>query len=434
MKTTDHSLDAEEAVIAAVLMSAGAFDEVASVINADDFYSESNRILWQTFTELSDKGVPQDVTTVVDHLRRKDLLKKVGGASEVSRLTDSLADVANAAWYAGIVRDMATSRRMAKMLREVAQCNDPNDAIDQAQTALDSIAAKQIGATSAPISEAAQRVRERAKSLAERRTKVLGVKTGFSGLDDIIVTLAPKQLYILAARPSLGKTALACNIVTDVTVRQKGAVLFVSLEMGQDELTERIMAQMMGIDTQRFMKGTFDLAGVPNDLEKIDDAVGILSDAKLYIDDRSVLTTTELRTLARKVQSTQGLDLIVVDYLQLMVGPGSTPNEVYGNISRTLKGIAKDLNVAVLALCQMSRLAEHEDRMERPRLSDLRDSGRIEQDADKVIFLVRDRDNTPGIAQAQIAKNRQGPSGDVPLRFNQDFGSFVDGSWEDFVE
>lgn len=433
MKTTDHSPDAEGAVITAVLDQPGVFDEVAPLIDAGDFYSEAHHIIWQAFVELSDLGVPQDCTTVIDHLRKKDLLTRVGGASAIAALGDQFPDSHNARWYAATVRDMATSRRLAKMLREAARETDPNVAIEGVQTALDSIASKQAGDTGVPVSVAAQAVLDRAVALAEKRIKVQGVKTGYAELDRLIVTLAPKQLYILAARPSLGKTALALNIAGDVAINQKKSVLFVSLEMGREELTQRIISQMMQIDTQRFLHGSFDLTSVPNDLERIEDAAHILSNTAMFIDDRSIITTTELRTLARKVQATQGLDLIIVDYLQLMTGPGATPNEVYGTITRNLKGIGKDLSVPVLALSQLSRLIEHEDRLDRPRMADLRDSGRIEQDADKVMFLVRDRESTPHLAQLQIAKNRQGPCGDVPLRFAQDYGSFTNGDWADFV-
>jgi replicative DNA helicase len=269
--------------------------------------------------------------------------------------------------------------------------------------------------------------------LSRGEAHIRGYKSGLTGVDNYITTIHPQRLIILAARPSVGKTTLACNIGMSVAKRG-GTVLFVSLEMAREELTEKMLATEAEVDTRSYQSGKFDLAGVPNDIERTEDAANLFVDRKMIIDDRSSMNAVQLRGLIRKVKSRYGCDLVIVDYLQLMQGRGKNNNDIYGEISRAMKCIAKDLDVPIIALSQMSRAVESEGRTERPRLSDLRDSGRLEQDADQVWFLVRDKENSPRVAQLQIAKHRQGPIGDVPLRFDPGHSLFTDGEWADHVE
>jgi replicative DNA helicase len=426
------NLDAEGAVLGAVLLDPGALAEVADRLTAEDFYSESNRLIWQTVCDMTEEGGSPDLLTVTNRLRSTGLIERAGGAAYVSSLVDVLPAVSAAPQYADIVREMSLGRKLQRIIASASHCESAADIMETLQAGLDGIS-RDEGDSSARLADIAAIVVEHAGLLATGKRSIQGVATGIEGIDRYITTLHPGELYILAARPSIGKTSLACTIAANVT-RRGGRVLFVSLEMAKSELVEKLIAAEADIDTRSFRTGKFNLSGAPNDIERAHDVALQFRDWDMVIDDRSTLTAASLRALSRRVQSRRQPDLIVIDYLQLMTGAGQNKNDMIGNISRSLKNLSKDLKVPVLCLSQLSRLHELEGRGMRPRLSDLRDSGAIEQDADKVIFLVRDKEDKPRVAQAQIAKNRQGPIGDAPLDFNPAVGRFTDGKWEDWVE
>ena len=431
MGISSHNREAEAAVIGAVLIDHTVLPEIADKLVAEDFYVEAHKIAWGAITALESRGSVPDLVTVTDYLRDAGKLKTAGGASTLSSLVDSTPAVANVKHYAEIVKRDSTSRNISRLLMDVQAEDDPDAAVDLLQAGIDSMSG-QDARTTVSLGDVAALVADRARRMSQGRELVRGRPSGFLGIDRYITTLHPGELYIIAARPSVGKTSLACNIAANVA-KKGGRVLFVSLEMTSRELAERLVAAQAEVDTRSFRSGEFNLDGIPNDIERAEDTAKVFLDWDITIDDRSGATAQQIRALARRVNGRGKLDLIVVDYLQLMDGPGNTKNEVIGNISRAMKRLAKDLDVPVILLSQLSRLLEVEGRTHRPRLSDLRDSGSIEQDADKVIFIVRDKNETPRIAQVQIAKNRQGPIGDAPLNFNPQISLFEDGSWEDHV-
>lgn len=433
MNVSDSNQSAEMAVIAAVMVDPSVLPEVVDLLVPDDFYTEANRIVWQAILDLDLAGSSPDLVTVTNALSETGQLKKVGGASALAASVDTLPDVSHARHYATIVRDMSASRSLAVAVNRAMHANRVSDAMEIIQSAVDRISEGDGARTTSTLAEVAGEVAARARSLAEGRSSIRGFKTGFAGIDRLLTTLHPGRLILLAARPSLGKTTLACNIVMNVAAKG-GNVLFASLEMSRKELAEKMIAAESGVDTRSFQSGRFNMEGAPNDVELIEDMAKVFIDRNVFIDDRSAMTASQLRALIRKTKAAHGLDLVVVDYLQLMQGQGKNNNDIYGEISRAMKCMAKDLDVPILALSQLSRSPESEGRLHRPRLSDLRDSGRLEQDADVVMFIVRDKDDAPRIAQVQVAKHRQGPVGDAPLRFDPNASLFTDGEWSDFVE
>ena len=432
MQVSDHNQDAEAALIGAVLIDTSALGEVIDIITSEDFYSEANQTVWKSIEEISSSGKAADVVTVTNKLRSDGKLEVCGGACGISHYVDTLPDVANVKSYAEIVKEFSATRKIAVLLQRAKNFSGAEDALEFIQTGVDRITEKSESNTTCSIGPVSIDVAERAEGLATGKIQIRGYPSGFAGIDRLINTLHPGRLIFLAARPAMGKTTLACNIAMNVAAA-KGTVLFVSLEMSRQELTEKMISTQAGVDSRSFQSGRFNMMGAPNDIELIDDAAKVFQQRRLIIDDRSGMGITQLRALVRKTKQVHGCDLVVVDYLQLMHGPGKTSNEIYGEISRGMKCLAKDLDVPVLSLSQLSRSPEAEGRLERPRLSDLRDSGRLEQDADQVMFLVRKINETPRVAQLQLAKNRHGPIGDAPLRFNPNASQFTDGSWEDLV-
>jgi len=419
-----------------VLLDPAILPEVADLLTAEDFYSDQHKTVWECIMELEASGIHADMVTVTDRLRSTGRLSRVGGAAALSQMTDVLPSFSQARDYAGIVRDDSTSRKIGAIIirsKSMAESGaSSSEVLDFIQTGLDELSSTEAS-TVGKLHDIASEIAARSKDMVGGRVGVEGVSTGLQGLDRYITTLHPGELYILAARPSVGKTSLAITITANVA-RDGGRVLFLSLEMTKRELGEKLIAIEADVDTRSFRTGKFNMDGTPNDLERTEDAAKVFVDWDVTIDDRAGLSAQQARATARKVQAGGKLDLVVIDYLQLMSGPGKTKNESVEAISKAMKNLAKDLKVPVIVLSQLSRTCVIEGREMRPRLSDLRDSGSIEQDADKVIFLVRDKENKPRIAQAQIAKNRQGPIGDLPLNFNPAVSLFTDGSWEDWVK
>lgn len=431
MNISANNEQAEQALLAAILIDPWRFPEVADTVTASDFYSEAHRVIWESIVSVESAGHQPDLITVTQDLRASGNLTLAGGAKGISFLVDVLPDVGNIMSYADIIKTEATSRQLARAIAKVRHESDPVVAVESLQESLDMMS-QGTATTTVSLGDSANDVALRAGDLAAGRAQVQGYRSGFDGLDKYITTLHPGELYILAARPSVGKTALACNLAGNVA-RAGGRVLFASLEMSHHELTERMISTESAVDTRSFRSGVFNLDGVPNDIERTVDTAKVFQEWDMFIDDRSSLSAQQIRALSRKVQARHGLDLVVVDYLQLMTGSGNNRNDIVGNISRSMKCLSKDLGVPVVVLSQLSRRPVEEGRAMRPRLSDLRDSGNIEQDADKVMFLVRDKEEAPRIAQLQLAKNRQGPIGDVPLSFEPAHSKFEDGSWEDWT-
>lgn len=425
-------IEVEQAVLSAVLTSPHAYLPASEILHPGDFYREEHRIIWRTVEALADEGVKIEMPAVLDRLRREGDIERIGGATFLSSLMDTLADVSNIRHYAQTVRDAAVVREIQQLGKKLQHQTDAETGLETAQHAIDQIAGRVTGDTVDQIGAVSQAVAQRALEIYRGERKIEGVQTGFPMLDTLVTTLGPGDLAVLAARPKVGKTSLALNILSDIVLRQGKSGLMFSLEMGKEELAERMIGSLGGVNTRLLKSGKLSEHGIPNDIERIEDAVKRLQSAKLVIEDDMSMRTPQMRALAHRVKQQQGLDIVVVDYLQLMDGPERNENERISAISRGLKRLAKTLHVPVLVLSQMSRRFEVEGR-DRPQLSDLRGSGGIEQDADKVMFLLRDPDNDPAQALLILAKHRQGPIGDIPLTFEDEYTQFIQGSWEEYV-
>lgn len=421
-----NSPEAERAVIGAAILDEEALLEVADKVRPEDFYVQQHAILWREIISLHSQQAPIDLITLTDRLREVGELERVGGASYVSGLLDSLPDVSNAAHYAKIVRDKAVKRRLMKSAQKVlAACSmdkgEAEEAVQAAQAEISAIADEahrggltRIGA----LADAEARELERAQA---EGTRASGIETGFYALNNLTGGLQPKDLIILAGRPSMGKTALAVNICAHAALHGMKRVAIFSLEMSAEQLTRRILSAETGIQQARISGALLS----KQEWSRLMLTVGALGDAPLWIDDTPGITVLEMLAKAKRLKREGGLDLVMVDYMQLMSGGRrfSSRNEEVSAISRALKAAAKELEVPVLALSQLSRQPERRGGDYRPRLSDLRESGAIEQDADLVLFLFRPvvydpAGEDPKAAKLIIAKQRNGPTGDIDLVFN----------------
>lgn len=425
--------EAEQAVLAAILADTTTYLPAAEILIDADFHKEQHRLIWRAMSRLADDGVRPEMTALLDQLRKTDDLKRAGGAAYISDLTDVLPDVANVSHYAQTVKDSSITRQLQSLGKKLQQEDNAEKALELAQDGIDIIAGKATGDTTEAVGVVSARVAQRAFDIYNGVREIEGVTTGIPMLDTLVTTFGPGDMVVLAARPKVGKTALALNILEDIVIRQGKSALMISLEMGKEELAERLIGSIGGVNTRLLKSGKLSDQGIPNDMERITDAVKRLESAKLAIEDDMSIGAAQLRAIAHRIKARQGLDIVVVDYLQLMDGPGGNNNERVGALSRGLKLLAKSLGVPVLVLSQMSRRFEIEGR-DRPQLSDLRDAGGIEQDADKVMFLLRDTDNAPERALLILAKHRQGPTGDIPLHFDEEYTHFSQGSFAEFVE
>lgn len=423
---------AEDAVIGAMLADEVAAEEAMEILGPDCFYNGRLKEVFSAAVAVIEAGSNPDIITVTDWLTRHGKLVDAGGIPYVSALVDACPDVANVRHYAGIVAERFAARELFKVAATAARTDNSAEMLEVLQAGIDSVTKQTTGATTKHIASLASKVVETTLERLKNGTPVDGVMTGIEGVDRWIYSMRPGELVILAARPSVGKTALGVSVVANACAAGK-SVLFSSLEMTEDQLTKRFLSNVSGISGEAFQTGRFRTEGHPSEVDILKDAALQVSDYKLHIDDSPGMTPVRLRAIARKIDRQCGLDLIVVDYLQLMEGPGKGRYEIVSAISRSLKAIAKDLGVPVLALSQLKR-KEGAAEDDRPQLTDLRESGQIEQDADKVIFLVRDRFGSPHIGAAHVDKHRDGPIGSAPLRFNESTGKFYQGAWEDNLQ
>ena len=391
---------------------------------------------YQAILKLYDERSSIDVLTVSNKLEEGLSLEKIGGISYLTTLVNSVPSAAHVVHYAQIVRRKGTLRRLIGSATEIISLgyqeeNELENILDQAEQKLFSVSQKYLKQNFVSIGEILHETFDRIDELHREKGKLRGLPTGFTDLDNKLGGLQNSDLVILAARPSMGKTSLALDIVRGVAMNQKKSVAVFSLEMSKDQLVDRLLSAEAEVDLWKMRTGRLNDMGPDNDFEKIGHALGRLSEAPIYIDDSGSLNAMELRTKARRLQAEHDLDLIVVDYLQLMQGR-SQDNRVQevSEISRSLKMLAKELNVPVLALSQLSRAVEQRGGDKRPQLSDLRESGSIEQDADVVMFIYRDEMYTgadskkPHIAEILIKKHRNGPTGEVELFFDGEKTSF----------
>lgn len=431
-----QNLEAEQSVLGSLLLDKDGVIKIADILSAEDFYDEKNALIYRCILRLYDERSPIDILTVSAQLRDAQSLDIVGGVSYLTTLVNMVPSAAHVLHYAQIVRKKGTLRRLIGQANDIISLSydeegDLETMLDKAEQKLFSVSQKYLKQNFVPLSDVLHETFDRLDELHREKGKLRGVPTGFVDLDNKLGGLQKSDLIILAARPSMGKTSLALDIVRQVAMNEKKSVGIFSLEMSKDQLVDRILAAEAEVDLWKMRTGKLNDLGPDNDFERIGHALGRLSEAKIFIDDSGSLNIMELRTKARRLQSEHELDLIVVDYLQLMQGR-STENRVQevSEISRSLKILAKELNVPVLALSQLSRQVEQRGGDKKPQLSDLRESGSIEQDADVVMFIYRDEMYTgkeskkPHIAEILVRKHRNGPTGEVELFFDGEKTSF----------
>lgn len=425
--------EAETAVLGCLMLDKDAIIRVADVLTPTDFYETRHRLIYEAMLELFEKNVSVDILTVSNRLDEKKLLENSGGASYLTQLVNSVPSAAHVAYYASIVNKKGTLRRLITSAAEItnlafAEEGDVEAILDNAEQKLFNISQQHLQQNFVPISNVLHETFERIDELHREKGKLRGLSTGFIDLDRLLGGLQKSDLVILAARPSMGKTALALDIIRHVSVNLKIPTGIFSLEMSKDQLVDRLLSSQSDVNLWKIRTGNLN----DEDFEKIGEAMGKLSEAPIFIDDAAGCNIMEIRTKARRLQAENDVGLIVVDYLQLMAGRNyNQDNRVQevSEISRSLKILARELNVPVLALSQLSRNVENRpDKV--PQLADLRESGSIEQDSDVVMFIYREdmyrgKDSSrPNVAEIHIKKHRNGPTGQLDLYFDADRTTF----------
>ncbi len=430
-RSAPHAVEAEEAVLGCVLINPDAYFEVASFLKPDDFYLHKNRWIWDAFISLHEQRLPIDIITVSEELERHSQLAEAGGAAYLTQLINTVPTSLHAEAYARLVEREALRRRLIDAATQVAKLayeegRDISEVVNDAEAAVFAVSERRMNKELAPIKEAISAYYDRIKYLFEHRDELLGVPTGFIDLDKLLGGLQQSDLLIIAGRPGSGKTGLMLNVAKNAAMVYKKHVAVFSLEMSNDQLVQRLISQETGIDSQRLRLGDIHDHEWPLFVQ----AANVLSDAHIFLDDTPALTPNQLRSKCRRLDQEYGLDLVIVDYLQLMQGDIRSENRVQevSGISRGLKQLARELNVPVLAGAQLSRAVEQRQD-KRPVLSDLRESGSLEQDSDIVMFIDRpDMYNADGaktnIATIIVAKHRNGPVADIQLVFRSALTKF----------
>lgn len=421
IRVPPHSQDAEESVLGAMLLDKDAVIAVAEFLSADDFYDERLKDIYKACIELYEERVPIDVLTVSEKLKKNKTLKQFGSSSFLADLANKVPTAAHVEHYGKIVKDTATKRSLMSAAARLVDISlndgmDANEVLDAAESQILSISQRNLTKAFTSVRETLAESFDRIDELHKQGEGMRGVATGFADIDDALAGMQKSNLIILAARPSVGKTTLAMNIAQYVAVVEKKSVGFFSLEMSKEELVDRLLVGQADIDAWKLKTGKLS----EDDFTKLSNAMGELAEAPLYIDDTPALSILEMRTKARRLQVEHGLDFIVIDYLQL-ARSRNLENRVQevSEISQGFKNIARELKVPVFALSQLSRAVENRE-SNKPQLSDLRDSGSIEQDADVVMFLYREDNDHPEQMMLDIAKHRNGPLKSVPLYFKGD--------------
>jgi replicative DNA helicase len=432
-----QSLDTEKNILGAILLDKDALIKVVDIVRPEDFYDGRNSIIFETMLVLFEKRMPIDIVTLSEALESSNKLKEVGGSSYLADIVNETQSASNITYYAQICRDKAVLRRLISVAGNITELGYDEDAevaetLDKAEQALFTVSQKFLKNKFVPISTVLTEAFERIDKIHKDKDKgaLRGVPSGYRDLDNITAGFQKSDLLILAARPSIGKTSFALNLAEHAAIEEKIPVGIFSLEMSKDQLVDRLLASQAGVDSWKLRTGNLN----DEDFPKIGYAMGVLSEAPIFIDDSVGANVMEIRAKARRLQMEHGLGLIIIDYLQLMEGRshGSDNNRVQeiSEISRSLKGLARELEVPVIALSQLSRAVEHRDN-KRPQLSDLRESGSIEQDADIVMFLYREDYYDPdtdkkGITEVLLKKHRNGPTGGIELFFNPSQMRFSD--------
>jgi replicative DNA helicase len=431
-RSAPWSNDAEQAVLGAMLLDQDASLSAAQLLTDDMFYREAHRRLFRAMVALTERRTVIDHVTLRDELIRRGELDSIGGYDYVAELADSVPTAANLEYHAKIVRDKAILRKLIEAATGIiTEAYDghttASELLDAAESRIFTVSQQRSDEGFARLKEMLWPTMERIETLQKSGKAITGVPSGFTDLDNLTSGFQGGELVIVAARPSMGKTAFVLNIATHAAVEQHGVAIF-SLEMSKESLVQRMLTAEARVDSQLVRRGMLR----DFDFTKLARAAGVLQQCPVWIDDTPALTLLEMRSKARRLKAENDVRLIVVDYLQLMRSPEYSDNRVQeiSDISRSLKGLAKELGIPVVALSQLSRASEQRGGERKPILSDLRDSGAIEQDADVVMFIHRpeyyDREDESkrGLAEIMLAKHRNGPTGDVHLRFNREYTRF----------
>ncbi len=425
-----HSREAEESVIGAVLLSEDAVNEVMDRIHPEDFYVPAHQAIFEGMRELFDSNQAIDAVTVSEVLRRRGELDKVGGVQYLTRLVDIVPSTSNVVYYAGIVEEHAKRRELIRAgatVTEVAFNIDDEivHVLDRAEQAVLAVAERRSSQTLLEVGPMFSHVLEQIELMEQQGSDITGLATGFVDLDRKLAGMQKANLLVIAGRPAMGKSALAINIATNVAASNEPVAVF-SLEMSKEELVQRILSSVGKVDSMKLRSGQLGPLW-----QRVVDAAGRMYQAPIYIDDSPVVTVTDIRAKCRRLKRKRGLSLVLVDYIQLMEATGSeNRQQEIAQISRSLKNLARELEVPIIAMSQLNRsLESREDK--RPRLSDLRESGSIEQDADVVMFIYRHEYYHPedqekkGIAEVIVAKHRAGSTGPVEMTFQPEFTRFA---------
>ncbi|MBO8165726.1 MAG: replicative DNA helicase [Kosmotoga sp.] len=448
-KVPPHSVEAEEAVIGSVLIDPDVLTDIMEILDSNDFYLRKHKLIFSAIEKLFDEGYPVDIVSITDRMRSLGTLDEIGSEVEIARLADTVPTSANAEYYARTVKEKSLLRSLiaagSKIVEDAYGTDDTDQVLDKAERLIFKITESQTTRTYEDLGSVMHKVFENLENLKDRAGTidtggfVTGIPTGFRQLDKITTGFHTSDLIIVAARPSMGKTAFALNIARNMAIRSDTPIAFFCLEMTKEQLAQRLLCSQARVDLSKIRTGFLN----DKDWERLTSAADVLYRSKIIVDDEASLDPRSLRAKARRIKAEHGIKVIFVDYLQLMHLKGRADNrqQEISEISRSLKLLARELDVTVIALSQLSRAVEQREN-KRPRLSDLRESGAIEQDADMVMFLYREDyykdkseiSDTPHEAEVIIGKQRNGPIGTIKLSFNPKIATFFDAVPSEFVE
>lgn len=436
-----HNLDAEQSLLGAILIDKEAITKIGDVTQSADFYKDAHALIYETMFDLYEKHQPIDILSVTNRLEEKKQLERIGGRSYLMELSNAVPTSSNVKHYAMIIQKKAMLRRLQGAASEITQLSyqtedEVQEVLDKAEQRIFAVSQRLLKRIFIPLKNILTEAFERIEELHRERGKLRGTPTGFTDLDNILAGLQKSDLIIIAARPSVGKTSLALDVARQMAVRHGASVGIFSLEMSKEQLVDRMICAEAGIDLWKMRTGKLSDKPESDDFVKIGHSLNTLSEAKIFIDDTASANILEIKTKARRLQSEHGLDIIILDYLQLMESISKNDGRVQevAEITRGLKAIARELNIPVVALSQLARAVEL-NKPAIPKLAHLRESGSIEQDADVVLFIYRkaaDRnyryedlsDDEKNTAEIIVAKHRNGPTGSVRLFWNEKRASF----------
>lgn len=423
-----QNTEAEDSVIGSMLIEKEAVLTALEILTPEDFYKEQNRIIFRRMAEMAEVPEAVDVVTLSDKLRSTGELEKIGGMAELARLANFVPTAANVEYYARIVAEKAIARRLIAAATEIAAAayrgaEEVDELLDRSEELIFQVARRRSRESYVPLKDVLVETLEKLEYMASHGGDTVGIASGLGDLDRLTSGFQPSDLIILAARPSVGKTSLGLNVARNVALKAGLPVLVFSLEMSKEQVAQRLLCSEAALSSQKLRNGFLN----EEEWRRLSSALGRLGEAKIFIDDTPSISVMEVRTKCRRLQAEHGLGMVIVDYLQLMRPSKKAENrqQEISEISRSLKGLARELNVPVIALSQLSRAVEQRQK-QIPQLSDLRESGAIEQDADIVMFLYSDPEDPENTIQLIVAKQRNGPTGTIRLFFSREICRFED--------